>query len=186
MRAEESTVRDRTWSSGAYMAEFSSAEELSAAVRAFTDKGYTLLETYSPVPMTHDIPRRRSRLPIVVFAAGVFGGAASYAIQWYANVYTYPLDIGGRPPHAVPAFIIPTFEGTIFCAALAAFIGFFVIARLPQLWHPVFEIEGFERATVDRYWLAVDASDHRAAPELTAGELHAFSPLRVVTIEARQ
>lgn len=167
------------------MAEFSSAHELTAAVHVFSRKGYTLLETYSPVPLADGIPRSRSRLPVVVFIAGVLGGLASYAIQWYANVYTYPLDIGGRPAHAIPAFIIPTFEGAVLCASLAAFVGFFVIARLPQPWHPVFEIEGFERATVDRYWLAIDASDQRGAPDLTIGELRALSPLRVVRLEAQ-
>ncbi len=178
-------MRDRTWAGGAYLAEFGSAGELTDAVRVISEKGYTLLETYSPVPIAHGIRQRRSRLPAVVFLAGAFGGLVSYAIQWYANVYAYPLDIGGRPPHAAPAFLIPTFEGTVLAAALAAFIGFFVIARLPQPWHPVFEIDGFERATVDRYWLAVDASDRRAAPDLTPRELHALSPLRVVSLEPR-
>jgi hypothetical protein len=119
-----------------------------------------------------------------VFLAGLLGGIASYVIQWYANAYAYPLDIGGRPAHAVPAFIIPTFEGTVLCAAIAAFIGFFVVTRLPQPWHPMFEIDGFERATVDRYWLAVDASDRRGAPDLTLRELRSLSPLRIVRLEA--
>ena len=121
-------MRDRTWSNGVYMAEFDSAPALTRAMRVFAAKGYTLLETYSPVPMSYDLKRSRSRLPVIVFIAGVFGGIVSYAIQWYANVYAYPLDIGGRPAHAIPAFIIPTFEGTIFAAAIAAFIGFFVLA----------------------------------------------------------
>lgn len=176
-------MRDRTWSAGAYMAEFGSARELIAAVRSFTEHGYTLLETYSPVPLHSGIPRRRSRLPVLVFVAGVIGGVLSYAIQWFANVYSYPLDIGGRPVHAIPAFLIPTFEGTVLAASLAAFIGFFVIARLPQPWHPVFEIDGFERATIDRYWLAVDAADPRCAPDRTIGELSALSPLRLVQLE---
>jgi hypothetical protein len=176
-------MRDRTWSNGVYMAEFDSAPALTRAMRVFAAKGYTLLETYSPVPMSYDLKRSRSRLPVMVFIAGLLGGVVSYAIQWYANVYAYPLDIGGRPAHAIPAFIIPTFEGTIFAAAIAAFVGFFVIARLPHPWHPVFEIEGFERATIDRYWLAVDASDGRAEPDLTPRELHALSPLRVVRLE---
>jgi Protein of unknown function (DUF3341) len=179
-------MRDRTWSAGAYMAEFGSARELIAAVRSFSDRGYTLLETYSPVPLSPGIPRRRSRLPVVVFVVGLIGGVLSYAIQWFANVYSYPLDIGGRPAHAIPAFLIPTFEGTVLAASLAAFIGFFVIARLPQPWHPVFEIDGFERATVDRYWLAVDASDPRCAPDRTVRELSALAPLRLVQLEPEQ
>jgi hypothetical protein len=176
-------VRDRTWGAGAYMAEFGSARELTAAVRAFSERGYTRIETYSPVPLTSGIPRSRSRLPVVVFIAGAIGGVLSYLIQWYANAYAYPLDIGGRPAHAIPAFLIPTFEGTVLAASLAAFIGFFVIARLPEPWHPVFEIAGFERATIDRYWLAVDAADPQCTPERTVRELNALSPLRLVQLE---
>jgi hypothetical protein len=176
-------VRDRTWGAGAYMAEFGSARELTAAVRAFSERGYTRLETYSPVPLTSGIPRSRSRLPVVVFIAGAIGGVLSYLIQWYANAYAYPLDIGGRPAHAIPAFLIPTFEGTVLAASLAAFIGFFVIARLPEPWHPVFEIDGFERATIDRYWLAVDAADPQCTAERTVRELNTLSPLRLVQLE---
>jgi hypothetical protein len=175
-------MREPTWTPGTYMAEFHSADELTAAVRVLVEQGYTQLETYSPVPIETGIRRRYSWLPVAVFLAGLLGGLASYAIQWYANVYAYPLDIGGRPSHAVPAFIIPTFEGAVLSAALAAFIGFFVVTRLPQPWHPVFEIEGFDRATIDRYWLAVDAADRRGTPELTARKLRELSPVRIVRL----
>ncbi len=178
-------MRDRSWAHGAYLAEFASADELSRAVQALETKGYRLMETYSPVPITRGLTYRRSRLPVIVFVAGVVGGVLSYLIQWYADAYAYPIDIGGRPMNAVPAFIVPTFEGTVLCAALAAFFGFFFIARLPQPYHPVFEIDGFERATVDRYWVGVDAGDHRSSPDLTPGELYGLDALRVVTLEAQ-
>lgn len=176
-------MRDLSWIAGAYAAEFASPDELAAARRVLQDKGYTRLETYSPVPMTTSVNESRSRLPVAVFIIGLLGGLASYAIQWYANAYTYPLDIGGRPAHAIPAFFIPTFEGTVLCAALAAFFGVFWITRLPKYWHPVFEIEGFDRTSVDRYWLAIDASDHRSGPDVTMRELRELSPVRVVRLE---
>jgi hypothetical protein len=176
-------MRDAAWPMGAYAAEFATAEALSAAVRILDEKGYSRIETYSPVPLAHGMRQRRSLLPAIVFLGGLFGGIASYLIQWYANAYAYPLDIGGRPAHAVPAFFIPTFEGTVLCAALTAFFGFFVITRLPRLWHPIFELDGFDRATVDRYWLAIDAADHRSGEEVTVHELQALSPLRVVKLE---
>jgi len=176
-------MRDE-FKSGAWLAEFDSADSLVRALRTLEEKGYTRLETYSPILIRHGVAQRRSRLPAVVFLAGLTGAIASYAIQWYANAYAYPLDIGGRPSHAVPAFLIPTFEGAVLCAALAAFFGFFVIARLPRPYHPVFDIDGFERATVDRYWVAIDAGDHRSSPELTPTELFALAPLRVVHMEA--
>src|SRR5690348_5875430 len=177
-------MRDATWPRGAYAAEFASAEALSEAVRVLSAKGYTRVETYSPVPLTHGIPQPRSRLPAIVFLGGLLGGIASYAIQWYADAYAYPIDIGGRPANAIPAFLIPTFEGTVLCAALTAFFGFFVIARLPRLWHPIFELDGFQRVTVDRYWLAIDGTDHRSGPDVTIHELRELAPMRVVKLEA--
>lgn len=175
-------MHDLTWTEGAYAAEFASADELSSAVRTLYDRGYSRIETYSPIPVAHARRGRATRLPLAVFIAGVLGGLASYAIQWFANAYANPLDIGGRPAHAIPAFLIPTFEGTVLCAAAAAFLGFFWLARLPKYWHPIFEIDGFDRATDDRYWLAIDASDERASPELTTRELRRLSPLRVLRL----
>lgn len=175
-------MRERPWPAGAYAAEFASAEQLSNAVRSLAAKGYTRLETYAPVPAAHALAPGRSRLPVIVFLGGLAGAIASYAIQWYANAYAYPLDIGGRPSHAIPAFLIATFEGAVLCAALAAFFGFFFITKLPQPWHPVFEIDGFDRASVDRYWVAVDARDRRSDPELTPRELRGLSPVRVVRL----
>ena len=177
-------MHDAAWPDGAYAAEFASAEALSDAVRALGAKGYTRVETYSPVPLTHGVPQSRSRLPSIVFLGGLLGAIASYAIQWYADAYAYPIDIGGRPAHAIPAFLIPTFEGAVLCAALTAFFGFFVIARLPRLWHPIFELDGFERTTADRYWLAIDAVDRRSGPDVTIHELRELGPVRVVKLEA--
>lgn len=176
-------MRDLTWTEGAYAAEFASADELASAVRTLYTKGYTRIETYSPIPIASASREKRSRLPVAVFIAGALGGLASYAIQWFANAYAYPLDIGGRPAHAIPAFLIPTFEGTVLCAAAAAFVGFFWISRLPKYWHPMFEVDGFQRASDDRYWLAIDASDRRAARDLTIETLRSLAPLRVVRLE---
>ena len=176
-------AHDLSWAAGAYAAEFASADELARALRVLTDKGYTRVETYSPVPIANDVRPSRSRLPVVVFVFGVLGGIVSYAIQWYANAYAYPLDIGGRPAHAIPAFLIPTFEGTVLAAALAAFFGFFWIARLPKYWHPMFELHEFSRATIDRYWLTIDAADRRSGVDVTVHELRALSPLRIYHLE---
>ncbi len=140
------------------IAEFASADALIGAVGALGRERYGALETYAPF----DIPeldallhRPRSRIPVLVFLGGLAGLVVAYGIQWFADVFDYPLDVGGRPLHAVPAFIPATFEGTVLCAALVAFFGLLWVLRLPELWASEFEVEGFERATVDRFWVKV-------------------------------
>ena len=176
-------MHDLQWSAGAWLAEFGSALELERAVQVLSGKGYTRMETWSPVPLAGVRLHGRTRIPVVVFGAGLLGAVVSYLIQWYANAFAYVQDIGGRPAHAVAAFLIPTFEGAVLAASLAAFVSFFVAARLPQPWHPLFEVPGFDRASVDRYWLAVSARDHRSAADLTVRELRELAPLRVLELE---
>lgn len=171
---------------GAYFAEFASAREMRDAVAALRRAGYEAIETFSSfeVPGADDERSgRMSRLGVVAFVAGVLGAVAGYALQWYVNAVSYPLDIGGRPTHAIPAFIISAFEGAVLFAAVAGFVATLVALRLPRLWQPVFEIDGFDRATVDRYWLALDLRDPRSSPESTLRDLTALAPLRVVRLE---
>lgn len=168
------------------LAEFETAEEMLEALTRLRARGYSGLETYSPyeVPGAAEcLGFHRPRLPWLVFGGGVIGAVLSYAIQWYANAWDYPLNVGGRPAHAAPAFILATFEGMILLAALTAFFGLLVVLRLPKLWHPVFEIDGFERASSDRFWVAIDARRSHADVDLAMGFLEALHPLRVLHVE---
>jgi hypothetical protein len=165
--------------------EFPDAPSLIAAVRALRDRGYERLETYSPMPLPElegAMRYPRSWLPSIVFAGGVAGALVSYFIQWYANAYSYPLNIGGRPAHATTAFMIPTFEGAVLAASLTAFFGLWFIVRLPTYWHAMFELPGFERASVDRYWVAIAGDDARAGGDMTPRELRELGAVRVVVL----
>jgi hypothetical protein len=168
------------------VAEFDSPDSFLAALDRLREGGYETLETYTPFDMpraTATLGLERSRIPLIVFLGGLVGAVLSYGIQWYANSWDYPLNVGGRPVHPVPAFIPATFEGTVLFAALAAFGGLFVVLRLPALWHPVFEIEGFERATIDRFWIEVGGLQSRLDLENSQRILDAAGALRVVRLE---
>ena len=141
-----------------FLAEFAAPDEMSHALEELRAAGYRELETYTPFDMRRTTPAlglRRPWLPWIIALAGLSGGIVAYWIQWFANAWDYPLNVGGRPVNSVPAFIPATFEGTVLAAAIVAFFGLFITLRLPALWHPVFEIEGFERATIDRFWIEV-------------------------------
>lgn len=182
-------MRDTRWPHGAYAAEFDDEESFTLAVKTLRQHGYSKIAAYSPYPVPDvEEPAGRSGsgpralLPRIVFFAGLAGGAFGYWIQWFANAVSYPLNIGGRPAHATPAFFIPTFEATVLCASLAAFLGLFAILRLPRPWHPIFEVDGFERASIDRFWVAVDADDQRSDEAFTPGSLEQLHALRIVRV----
>ncbi len=168
----------------AMLAEFPTADVLVAAVRSARDAGFTDLEAYSPfeIPgLDRELRLPRPRLPRAVFAGGFLGGTAAYLVQWFTNAVSYPVNAGGRPAHAVPAFIFPTFEGLVLTGSAVALFGCFVALGFPELWHPTFEVEGFERASVDRFFLELRAAadDPRAEALLLAA-----GAIRVVPLEA--
>jgi hypothetical protein len=170
---------------GGLLAEFPSAEALVEGAAALQALGYRALEWYAPFPVSGLDDRlrpARSRLPMFVFGGGLVGAVLGYAIQWYADVRAYPMNVGGRPLHAVPTFLPATFEAAVLGAALVAFVGLWVGLRLPAPWHPVFEVEGFERASVDRFWLAVGVADPLYDRDRTGEALRALGPVRIVPL----
>jgi hypothetical protein len=80
-------------------------------------------------------------------------------VQWWCNAFDFRLDVGGRPYDAIPAYIPIAFETGVLFAAVAGFLAILGLSGLPRLYHPMFEVEGFDRVAVDRFWLGVDAAD---------------------------
>src|SRR5262249_14875782 len=129
------------------MAEFDTPEALVAAVQVLVDRGYRALDTFTPYPLhdaEHAIGLERSRIPLIVFPIAVLSAVFGYWVQWYTNAVDFPLNSGGRPAHAPPPFILITFETCVLVSSFAALVGLVLAMGLPELWHPVFEIPGFE------------------------------------------
>ena len=146
----------------AMLAEFASGEALLDGIRALAACGVSRFDAFTPYEVAglqDMLGVRRSWLSWIVLAVALVAGGGAYLLQWWINVIDYPLDIGGRPYHSAPAFLPITFEMAVLFGGAAALFSALVLGGLPRLWHPVFEIDGFERATIDRFWLAVGASD---------------------------
>jgi hypothetical protein len=170
------------------MVEFADQDALLRALELLRQNRYRALETYSPYPV-NGVPERlrlsRPWIPMLAFAGGLAGAILGYGIQWYADVYDYPLNVGGRPVHSALAFIPATFEGAILGAALMAFLVLLVVMGLPALWHPVFEVDRFERASVDRYWVKIEGVRDPIDIRRIRRVLTELGPLRVVPMEAQ-
>jgi hypothetical protein len=104
------------------VATFLDEQTLREAVMQMRAHGYRIYDAYTPYPV-HGLDElmglRRSRLPYVSFAAGVFGLVSALTFQFYAAVFDWPLNVGGKPANSTLAFIPITFEMTVLCAGLA-------------------------------------------------------------------
>lgn len=168
--------------SNALFAEFDSADRLAQAVGELKARGYKELDAFTPFPsqkVERALGDRPSPLSRCVLVFGVFGAAIGYGTMWYTQVVDYPLNVGGHRLHPIPAFIPITFELGVLFAALASFFGFLGLCRLPRLWDPMFEASGFERVSIDRYWLVVSATDPLFETSSTRAHLKELAPVRI-------
>lgn len=147
------------------MAEFSGAEALLEAAHAAYDEGYRRVDAYSPFPIEGLAEalgyRSRARTYLIVVGGLAVGALAGFGMQYYASVVSYPLNVGGRPLNSWPSFIPVTFELGILVAAFAAVLGMFALNGLPMPYHPAFNVERFDLASQDRFFLLVEADDPR-------------------------
>ena len=169
------------------LAEFPTADSLCAAARHVREHGYTRVEAYSPFAiegLDEIVGADKGWIAPLTLLGGLLGGAGTYFLQWYAAVVDYPVNIGGRPLHSWPAFIPATFEITILGAALAAVVTMLVANGLPRLHHPLFEVEEFELASRNRFFLCLPARDPVFAPGPARDLLADLHPLLLREVPA--
>jgi hypothetical protein len=146
------------------MAEFDTPAGLVDAATKARLAGYRKMDAYSPIPieeLNEALDLERTRLPLLVLIGGILGGIGGFSLASWASAVAYPMNVGGRPLVSWPQFIPVTFETTVLGAALTAFLGMWALNKLPQPYHPVFNVDAFTRATTDRFFLVIEASDPR-------------------------
>lgn len=156
------------------MAEFDNPTSLVNATRAVREQGYRKLDAYTPYPIEelNDVLHlHRNKLPLIVLIGGLLGGLTGYLMQYFITVIYFPINIGGRPLHSWPSYIIITFELTILFGAIASVLGLLGLCGLPMPYHPVFNVPRFSAATRDRFFLCIEAEDPLFDVEKTSGFL---------------
>jgi hypothetical protein len=168
------------------MAEFDSPEALLKAARRAFAAGFRNMDAYSPFPvegLAEAIGFHRTRVPLIVLIGGILGCLGGFYLQYWVSVIDYPINVGGRPLNSWPSFIPVTFEVTILAAALSAFFGVLALNRLPMPYHPVFNVDRFELASRNRFFLCIEAKDRKFDLEDTRKFLEEVGSQGVYEIE---
>jgi hypothetical protein len=167
---------------------FETPEGIKDAARHLRALGFRAVEAYTPYPVEGlgelIQPGRKVGLPLLMFAAAVIGAAWGYFIQYWDEVIDYPLNVGGRPHNSWPAFVVSSFEFMLLITITAGLFLLLASCRLPRLYHPIFNAAGFERASLDRFVLCVEARDPSFEPKMIRRVLERFGAERVREVPA--
>ncbi len=168
------------------LAEFEPGEALIAAAERTRKAGYRELDAFTPFPvyeLSGILDLRDHRVLWLGLIGGIFGFVLALGMQLFTN-FDYPINVGGRPLYALSAFMVVCFELTVLFGALTPAIGMLALNGLPRLNHPVFAAPAFYRASRDRFFLCVLASDAKFDTQKTRAFLRGLKPNSVELVEA--
>jgi hypothetical protein len=168
------------------MAEFKTPEDLLAAAHKTYAAGYRDMDAYTPIPVEglgDAIGFKKNYVSLAVLLGGLTGCSGGFGLLYWISTIAYAHNVAGRPMNSWVMYIPVTFECTVLLAALTAVFGMFAMNGLPQPYHPVFNVPEFARATRDRFFLCVEATDPQFDAERTKEFLRELSSFEVAEVE---
>jgi hypothetical protein len=167
------------------LAEFDHADKLVEAVKKAKEAGFSKMDGFSPIPVSEvadELGYKKSEMGPVMFIGGLIGAFSGFGMEYYLSAVDYPLNIGGRPYFSWPMFIPVTFEMMVLTAALSGVFGLMALCGLPQPYHPLFNVPAFDRASVDRFFLCIEATDPKFELHAVKDFMHSLQPLSVAEV----
>lgn len=121
-------------------------DSLIDGVTKLRKHGVEVFDCYTPFPV-HNLDKamgiKRSNLTIGAFLCGFMGFLSGLLLQFYMQVFDWPMNIGGKPDNymMIPSMVPVTFELTILFTAFGMGILFFIRAKM---------IHGIKEDIIDR------------------------------------
>src|SRR3954468_7723258 len=147
---------------------FSDEAVLFPAVKQVRRAGYKIHDVYTPMPI-HGLDAamglRDTSLHTAGFIYGISGTITALSFISWVFTYDWPMNIGGKPFFALPAWIPITFELTVLFASVGMVLTFCYLCQLAPFvkkdhFHP--------RATDDLFVMAIECTDKTNDAEVQA------------------
>jgi hypothetical protein len=138
---------------------FDTEDTLFPAVKKVRKAGYKIQDVYTPFAvhgLDHALGMRETSLHTAGFIYGITGTTTAISCISWIFTKDWPLDIGGKPHFALPAWIPIMFELTVLFAAVGMVLTFCYLCQLAPFvkkhhFHP--------RATDDLFVMAIECTD---------------------------
>ncbi len=137
---------------------FEEEATLFNAIKRVRKSGYRLHDVYTPFPI-HGLDREMGLRDTSIHTAGflyaIAGTAVSLSFMTWVFTRDWPLNIGGKPHFALPAWVPIMFETTVLFSAVGMVLTFCYLCQLAPFvrkhhFHP--------RATDDKFVMVIDSS----------------------------
>jgi hypothetical protein len=159
---------------------FDREANLLQAAQAVRSSGWMVRDICTPYPV-HGLDEvmglARSWLPRACFAFGLGGVLLALTFQYWASTWDWPVNVGGRPWNALPAFVPVTFEAMVLFAGLGLVLTWLIVCRLYPGKAPV---PLARQASNDRFAIHVECPP---GPESAAAVRQLFQDCHAVSIE---
>src|SRR5450755_2121854 len=106
---------------------------LFPAVKKVRLAGYKIYDVYTPMPihgLDHAMGLRETSIHTAGFLYGITGTTTALSGISYALIYDWPLNFGGKPHFALPAWIPITFELTVLFSAVGMVLTFCYLCQM--------------------------------------------------------
>jgi hypothetical protein len=139
---------------------------LFPAVKKVRNAGYKIHDIYTPFPvhgLDHAMGLRETSLHTAGFIYGITGTTTALTFMGWVFTKNWPLNIGGKPHFALPAFIPITFELTVLFAAVGMVLTFCYLCQLA----PFVKKHHFHaRATDDLFVMVIECTSKTNVDDL--------------------
>lgn len=148
---------------------FSDEKVLFPAVKNVRKAGYKIHDVYTPFPvhgLDHAMGLRETSLHTAGFIYAATGTTTAVTFMTWVFTSDWPLNIGGKPHFALPAWIPITFELTVLFSAIGMVLTFCYLCNLA----PFVKKHHFSpRATDDKFVMAIEVT-----PKANQSEVESF------------